>query len=368
MATKRDVQRAMWAVHFHRYFRPDARPVPPDVWERVKPISLTEAVDILWSDTEETRKAAHGEITVASLVALMRLYTAYALRTLYPEVFRSRFPGRHLPQDLSSVFPVNLKKVREFYARTAVPSNPTSPLDVAAISPLSPLTRPEYATPEDVPQAPLDQLPCPDLGFRMTEQPPDWNLVYPARNYVLDITHHTATGWLSVIWSIDVERPFSGMFQSLDPRNWDVCSASVQIATDAPRYAPPPVSDPGPPSNAGSAWSDYFWEKLGINGDPALELWNQLYFTFNVSAQAIVTTFSDIDPTGNTTVLDTLIEFDRGWAAYGPAPWDASGAWTRLRVVKYLKFTAAWATDLAVVLLHNWADDEARSEAACVIP
>jgi hypothetical protein len=405
MATKLDLQRAMWAVHFHRHFHPDARPVPPDFWDRLKPISLAEAVDILWNDAEAKRseakertKDAEG-VTPASLMALMRLYTAYELRGLYPKVFLPRFPDGHLPDDLSGVFPVDREKVRELYARraplrspmgmqqpvasdlpdqlnrekvqelyalTAMPGSPTSITQPMSTGLTTLLTIPDYTSLSDVPQGPLDQLPCPEPGFRLLEQP-NWDVFFPVQNYVLDITDHAATGWLSVIWSIDVERPFSDMLKSLDPRNWEICSTSVQVATEALKSDPCPLGDPGRPANEGTSWQNYFWEKLGVNGDQTLALCNQLYFTFNVSAQAIITTFSDKDPAGNKTTLDPLIEFDRGWAAYGPAPWDGTGAWTRLRVVKYLKFTSGWVADLGVLLLRNWADDEVTSEVACII-
>jgi hypothetical protein len=414
MATKLDaqraIQRAMWSVHFHRYFHTDARPVPPDIWDKLKPISLTEAVDFLWNDTEAKRKVAQEAthdaegVTPPSLMALMRLYSAYQLRRRYPEIFRSKFHGGHLPDDLTGVFPVNLDKVRELYAATAVgrdsPEGIQQPmtadlpvqlnqeevraLELYAISavpsgsmatagtayPLTmglpaSLTMPDYTDPSDLPQDPLDQLPCPEPGFRLLAQP-DWEKVFDVRNYVLDITHHTATDWLSVIWSIDVQRPLSGMLKSLDPRNWDYCSSNVQIATEALRSDPCPLYDPGRPANEGASWQNYFWEKLGINGgngNGSVVLCNQLYFTFNVSAQAVVTTFSDVDPGENTTQLDSLIEFDRGWGAYGPVPGDTT--WTRLRVVKYVKFKSEWATQLAVVLLHNWAFDEALAEVGC---
>ena len=136
--TVQDVQRATWAVDFHRHFHPEARPFPPDVWDTLKPkrfppdvwdtlkpISLADAVDILWNDAEakrnEAKERTHDEegVTPASLLALMRLYTAYELHGLYPEVFQHRFPDGHLPDDLSSVFPVNREKVRELYTRTA---------------------------------------------------------------------------------------------------------------------------------------------------------------------------------------------------------------------------------------------------------
>ena len=410
MATQRDLQRAMWSVHFYRYFRPDERPVCSDDWEKVRPIDLADAVDILWNDTEAKRNDAKAitkdeeGVTPPSLMALMRLYTAYELRGLYPGVFRPRFPDGHLPDDLSSVFPVNLEKVRQLYGRTAVrrgtardiqqPVKTGLPvelnleevrelelraLELHALTGapggftaypqtgvLHPLTIPDYTDLSDVPTNVLDDLPCAEPGFRLIEQP-NWSVFFPVRNLALDITHHAATGWLSVIWSIDVERPLSGMLKSLDPRNWELCSTNVQIATEALKNDPCPRTDPGRPPNEGSPWQNYFWEHLGVNGSAGLDLCNQLYFTFNVSAQAIVVTFSDRDPSGNPTQLDPLIEFDRGWAAYGPAPWDATGVWTRLRVVKYLKFTSSWAMDLAVVLLHNWALDEATSEVACVI-
>ena len=228
------------------------------------------------------------------------------------------------------------------------------------------MTLPEYVdvNQSDVPIDPLGELPFPEPGFRLN-QTPSWGAVITVRNYVLDVTYHDATGWLSVVWSVDVERPFDGMFKSLDPRNWNVCSANVEVATDASANDPCPGSDPGQPKNAGATWSSHFWEKLGVNSAPFC---NQLYFVFAASNPLIVTTFSDKDPAGNTTQLNGQIEFDRGWAAYGPAPWDPTGAWTRLRVVKYLKFTSGWVTDLGVLLLRNWADEEVKSAVACFIP
>jgi hypothetical protein len=109
MATKQDLQRAMWSIHFHRYFHPDARPVPPDFSDKVRPISLAEAVDILWNDAEAKRNEAHERthdaegVTPASLSALMRLYTAYELRGRYPDVFRPRFLDRDFP---TGIFPL----------------------------------------------------------------------------------------------------------------------------------------------------------------------------------------------------------------------------------------------------------------------
>lgn len=226
---------------------------------------------------------------------------------------------------------------------------------------------PEYVdeNQRDVPSDPLGELPFPEPGFRLN-QTPSWGTVITVRNYVLDVTYHDATGWLSVVWSVDVERPFAGMFKSLDPRNWNECSANVEVATDALATDPCPLYDPIV-RNPGTSWSSHFWERLGVNGAPFC---NQLYFIFSnpTAPPLIVTTFSDKDPAGNPTQLDGQIEFDRGWAAYGPAPWDSTGAWTRLRVVKYLKFTSGWVADLGVLLLRNWADEEVKSAVTCLIP
>jgi hypothetical protein len=229
---------------------------------------------------------------------------------------------------------------------------------------------PDYLSLSDVPPGPLDQLPCPEPGFRLVEQP-YWSAAFPVRNYVLDVTQHGATGWLSVVWSIDVQRPLSQMLNSLDPRNWNFCSNTVHIAAEVSSVqAPCPPTDTTRPPTEGTSWKNYFWEELGVNGDQTLALSNQLYFTFDVSPRAIVTTlFSDQDPNdpGKNTTLDGQIEFDRGWAAYGPAPWDRTGAWTRLRVVKYLKFTSGSTSDLAVLLLYNWAHEEVVSEVTCIL-
>jgi hypothetical protein len=350
---KRNVQKAMWSVHFHRYALRDARPVPSDVWDSVKPIALEEARRILWADATREFKAARAAdenaVTPASLLALMRLYTA---RELHPDIFED--PGT---EDL---FRVQKEAVQRLYGMDSSMAPGSPPV-------VEPLTPPTYNDPVEIPSDSLTTPPSVDPAFGLQESPV-WSGVFPVRKRVLDITYHAATGWLSVVWSIDVQRPFAGMLKSLDPRNWDYCSAYVEVAAETGKDQLPPPVDPGGPGNAGSSWANYFWERLGTGfGGQQDVMVNQLYVTFNVSPQMTGTTFSDTDPSHVKTKVDpNLIEFDRGWVVAGVVPADPS--WTRIRGVKHLKFNQSWLPGVAVPLLASWGTEEMNTGVACLVP
>lgn len=351
--TKRNVQKAMWSVHFHRYARRDARPVPSDVWDRVKPIALEEAQRILWADATREFEAARVEdanaVTPASLLALMRLYTA---RELHPDFFRD--PAT---EDL---FRVEKEVVQQLYGMDSSMAPGSTPV-------AEPLTLPTFTDPAEIPSDSLSTIPSLDPALGLQESPV-WSGVFPVRKRVLDITYHAATGWLSVVWSIDVQRPFLGMLKSLDPRNWDYCSAYVEVAAETGKNAQAPHPDPGPPGSSGSSWANYFWEELGTGfGGQQSILVNQLYVTFNVAPQKTGTTFSDTDPSSDKTQVDPhFIEFDRGWVAAGVVLGDPT--WTRIQGVKHLKFTQSWIPGVAVPLLESWATEEMASGVACLVP
>ena len=354
MISKREVQRALYSVYYHRYFDPAARPLKAEDWEKFRPISLPEAATILRADVD-TPQPLPGRI-----LANLRLLDAHryhpdliapppAMKISAEEALKWYGVVLTPPQEYLIFFTRVVNKLRTYSTK----------LVYATLG-----DKPEYTDLRDVPDDPLGELANIHPGFRVKEYDTSTGL-YELRNYVCDIVSHCATNAMSAIWSIDVNRPFRNMLSVLDARNWDHCSAFVELATAQGPNPACPVNDPGPPPNPGTDWKDYFCERIGLGafGGGLLTVSNQLYFTFTDKGQLVITTFSDKDATGAATKLDTTIEYDRGWVAAGYAPPDPG--WTRIRGFKHLRFTLPYLRTVAVPLMEAWIREEVLTGTTC---
>jgi hypothetical protein len=345
MVSNRDeVRRALWSVHFHHYFSAGSQPLPKDIWDQVRPIPLVDAVSILRA------AAAVDQGVVGKQLAYMRVRDAWIL---HPDQFDTPPP---LPDG-------DPERVMKLYKLDYLPARPEAKAKYQKL--VRGLQPPDFTDASQVPIDPLGEIPSIHPAFRVQEYVPNTGW-FDLQNHVCDIVSHSSTNSMSALWSIDVNRPFRSMLAVLDPRNWDHCSAYVEVATSQDGRPQCPLNDPGPPADSGSDWKDYFCERLGTGFSSGLTFGNRLYFTFTNQAPGTITTFSDRDPAGNQTGLDPLIEFDRGWVAAGPAPDDPS--FTRIRGYKFLRFTQPWLRTVAVPLMESWISEEVRTGTACALP